>query len=226
MYGFVYLTTNLKTGMKYVGMCKNTHRDRYLGSGKNLKEAIKTYGRESFSREILEECESFEDLTAAEKKWVAHLNADSDSSFYNIYKGGYGGCSESMKDYWSQFSSEERKLVRKWGKPWKGKSRPKSKSECKALSEKASKYWKSMTAEERKVSRNWHTPTIYNGAGNPKAKACVVTFLDGRVEKYECLKDICAKYPGWKYSTLKGLARKKSKSFDNKYEITITYGKF
>ena len=52
MYGFVYLTTNTINNKKYIGMCKNTHRDNYLGSGKVLKQGIDKKGKENFTRGI------------------------------------------------------------------------------------------------------------------------------------------------------------------------------
>lgn len=43
-YGFIYITTNLINGKKYIGQ-KKGYNDTYLGSGKILKLAIKKYGR-------------------------------------------------------------------------------------------------------------------------------------------------------------------------------------
>lgn len=39
-YGFIYITTNLINGKKYIGQ-KKGYNDTYLGSGKILKLAIK-----------------------------------------------------------------------------------------------------------------------------------------------------------------------------------------
>ena len=48
MYGYIYLTTNLLNGKKYIG--KHTHSEfdfeKYRGSGKVLKEAFNKYGKE------------------------------------------------------------------------------------------------------------------------------------------------------------------------------------
>ena len=47
-HGYVYLTKNLVNGKVYVGShSKGIRNKRYLGSGKNIKKAIKKYGRES-----------------------------------------------------------------------------------------------------------------------------------------------------------------------------------
>lgn len=116
MYGFIYLTTNQINGKKYVGYCSHKENGVYLGSGKLLKLAIRKYGRENFTRQILEECSSFAALSEAEVKWIKHFNVVDDPNFYNLISGGRGGNSESLKKYWNSFSKEERKQLRKWDK--------------------------------------------------------------------------------------------------------------
>ena len=71
-YGYVYKTTNLINNKIYIGQHKWTGHEidpKYLGSGKILKEAIKTYGKENFKCEILEWCESFDELNKRERYW-------------------------------------------------------------------------------------------------------------------------------------------------------------
>jgi hypothetical protein len=70
MYGFVYLTTCKINNKKYIGMCSHEKLDKekYLGSGKYLKNAIKRYGKDNFIREILEECTTREELEKADRK--------------------------------------------------------------------------------------------------------------------------------------------------------------
>lgn len=88
----VYKTTNLVNGKIYVG---KTHRkdgfDRYLGSGKVFRQAMRKYGRENFKREIIEECETREDLDIAESKWIELLHARDPDIGYNLAPGGEGG---------------------------------------------------------------------------------------------------------------------------------------
>lgn len=45
---FIYETTNLKNGKKYIGKHYGELNDSYLGSGTLLKKAIEKYGKESF----------------------------------------------------------------------------------------------------------------------------------------------------------------------------------
>lgn len=90
-YGFIYITTNLLNGKRYLGMCayhRNNH-NTYLGSGKALRRAVKKYGTESFFRETIEECATKDDMIAAEIRYIKEFNCVEDKSWYNITNGGY-----------------------------------------------------------------------------------------------------------------------------------------
>jgi group I intron endonuclease len=211
MYGFIYLTTNKINNKKYIGMCKNTHREGYIGSGTLLKEAIKKYGRENFERNVLQECETFEELCLAEASWIDHYNAVNDVNFYNLTSGGFGGNSDYMKEYWSHLNKEERKLVRNWHTPnFAGENNP--------------MYGKTHTKETKKligsksVNRNWNKPD-HNGSKNPKSKKVLVE-VDGIKKEYGCLKDFCKESVA-PYTTLKSIAQ--SGRFSKKYKVKITY---
>ena len=91
MYYLIYKTTNKVNNMIYVGMHKTKNKnDGYLGSGIRLTEAVKTFGKENFQREILFECETEEEMLKREieivdEMFVARLDT------YNVAIGGYGG---------------------------------------------------------------------------------------------------------------------------------------
>lgn len=62
MYGYIYKTTNLVNNKIYIGQ-KHSDKflgNRYLGSGKRLREAVDKYGKECFTVELLEEVDSLE----------------------------------------------------------------------------------------------------------------------------------------------------------------------
>ena len=86
----IYLVTNLINNKKYVGM-DSLNCPYYLGSGIYIKKAIKKYGRENFKKEILQVCETKEELLEFEKYWINFFDAVSDKNFYNIREGGQGG---------------------------------------------------------------------------------------------------------------------------------------
>lgn len=212
MYGFIYITTNLLNGKKYIGMCKYSHEKNYLGSGKLLKEAIKKYGEKNFKREVLEVCETFESMCQSEEKWIEKYDAVNNKNFYNLVEGGFGGSSEYLKKYWSEFTREERKYCRKWYKrDLSGVNNP--------------MYGKKHTEETKKligsksINRNWRKPN-HKGEKNPRAKSVLVE-MDGTIKKYSCLKYFAQECQNIPYSTLKYIARKEI--FSKKYNLKISY---
>lgn len=91
-YGYVYITTNLINGKRYIGQSsykRKINHDCYLGSGKAIKKAIVKYGRENFSREVVFIAETREELTSKEIELISQYNAVEDPSWYNIAAGGY-----------------------------------------------------------------------------------------------------------------------------------------
>lgn len=89
-YGYVYMTTNIINGRKYIGQHKHNYNDKwYKGSNKKLREDVKKFGSKNFTVEILEYCDSKEQLNKSEKFWIDYFNAENDVNFYNIYGGGY-----------------------------------------------------------------------------------------------------------------------------------------
>jgi hypothetical protein len=87
----VYETTNVVNGKKYRGAhtCENLD-DNYLGSGRLILKAIAKYGFASFTRSILVECETIEDMFAEEAKAV-DLDWVANPMTYNLKVGGEGG---------------------------------------------------------------------------------------------------------------------------------------
>ena len=87
----VYKTTNLVNGKIYIGKHETDNLDDgYLGSGKLLKRAVEKYGEQNFSREILFECSSREEMNAKEAELV-NENFLKRNDVYNLKQGGEGG---------------------------------------------------------------------------------------------------------------------------------------
>ena len=89
-YIFLYETTNLINNHKYIGVHEtNNINDRYLGSGKLIKLAIKKYGRENFVREILKFFDNKKDAYKFEK-YIVNAEFINRDDVYNITEGGMG----------------------------------------------------------------------------------------------------------------------------------------
>lgn len=84
----IYKITNLINGKIYVGKSVRNPKN-YFGSGKLIKQAINKYGISSFTKEILEVCETLDQLSNREKFWIKELG--SQHRGYNIAEGGTGG---------------------------------------------------------------------------------------------------------------------------------------
>ena len=93
MYGYIYKTTNLVNGKIYIGQKKSKTflGNAYLGSGKYLKCAIKHYGAENFSVELLDYSLSKEGLDILEKSYIEKYNSTNYDIGYNITTGASGG---------------------------------------------------------------------------------------------------------------------------------------
>lgn len=104
MYFIIYETTNQINGMKYRG-CHSTENinDGYLGSGSYFKKAVKKYGKENFTREILYYCKNISDMIEKESEYV-DIEWIYRHDTYNLQTGGlsYGILSEESKKKISQ----------------------------------------------------------------------------------------------------------------------------
>lgn len=89
MFYFIYKTTNLINKKYYIGQHKTKNiNDGYLGSGTLLRYALKKYGKENFTREILAYAESAEQLNELQAFYV-NKQVMEDQNSYNLMTGGY-----------------------------------------------------------------------------------------------------------------------------------------
>lgn len=109
---YVYKTINDINGKFYIGVHQSTdiENDPYYGSGRNLKRAIKKYGKKNFHREILFEFDTSEE---AYQKEIEIVNCDFLKEFagkiYNISPGGYGGRIYTTPPWLGRKHTEEQK---------------------------------------------------------------------------------------------------------------------
>jgi hypothetical protein len=107
MFYLVYKITNTINNKIYIGCHKTKDKnDNYFGSGKYLKNAIKKYGIENFTKDIIFEASSAEEMFEKEKELV-EIGPNS----YNLKSGGFGGFDFINK----KLTSEDRKRVGKLG---------------------------------------------------------------------------------------------------------------
>jgi group I intron endonuclease len=86
---YVYLITNTINGKKYIGSSRKSQIDEnYYGSGKAIKDALKKYGKDNFTREILWQGEG--DARDIESQWLKHFNAKNNPTFYNMTNDARG----------------------------------------------------------------------------------------------------------------------------------------
>lgn len=91
MFYTIYKITNILNGKFYIGKHEtNDPDDRYYGSGVHLKRAIKKYGKENFTKEVLFVFDTEEEMNAKEKELVTEDFALLKSN-YNKGPGGEGG---------------------------------------------------------------------------------------------------------------------------------------
>ena len=91
-WGVIYVITCLLNGMKYVGQTTRTIEQRFKEHASyktHLGYAIQKYGQENFTIEILETCETPEQLDEREIYWIAKLNCKHPNG-YNLTDGGEG----------------------------------------------------------------------------------------------------------------------------------------
>ncbi len=86
-YGITYLTQNQANGKIYIGQTIKDNPD-YLGSGVQIVNAVKKYGKENFKRETLETCYSRKELDESEIYWIDFFGFPNNDSLYNVVAGG------------------------------------------------------------------------------------------------------------------------------------------
>lgn len=88
--GYIYKTTNLVNHRCYIGKKNKSEFDsNYYGSGIALQLAIKKYGKQNFTVEVLHWATTIEELNQLEIKAIAEQK--SINNIYNIAVGGAGG---------------------------------------------------------------------------------------------------------------------------------------
>lgn len=197
-YGFIYITTNILNGKRYIGQKKfRTNWEYYKGSGKLLKQAIKKYGTKNFVRDIVDIAYSKEELDSLEIEWIHNYSATNDSKFYNIASGGEGFCGENN----TMFEKNKVKVV--------------------CLEDK--KYFNSMSdasyyynIKPHKVKSTFDKKKIYY-INKGDYKTIIFRVVKGKYEKYENDKSIKFCCNCGRIINLKTKNKRSNTYFDRKY---------
>lgn len=179
---FIYLTTNLINNRKYIGRHYGESDDNYIGSGQAFCKAVKKYGKQNFKREILEFCDSPEEMYQAEKKWIAYYDASNNPEFYNISCGGENDALEWVMTH----PKEYEELFRKKG----------PESICKPVKcLNTGEIFPSLTAAQQKYPNTGnHLSHFLNGNGKSCGKDPITNekllWKELTKEEYQELKDL------------------------------------
>jgi group I intron endonuclease len=91
MIYYLYKITNKLNGKIYIGVHETDNlEDGYMGSGKAIISAIKKYGKENFTKEIMEFFDNREAMYLRESNLVSSEFCQ-DNMNYNMAPGGKGG---------------------------------------------------------------------------------------------------------------------------------------
>jgi len=105
---YVYKTTNLLTGRRYIGSCTRpiNKSKNYFGGNGQLKKDIKEFGKKNFVKEILWQTEDFDELQEMEVRIIKEVNATKDDAWYNKHER-YG-----ITNYGKKFSNEHKQKMK------------------------------------------------------------------------------------------------------------------
>ena len=106
---YVYKTTNLLTGRRYIGSCTRpiNKSKNYFGGNGQLQKDIKEFGKQNFVKEILWQTDDFDELQEMEVRVIKEVNACKDKAWYNVHER-YG-----ITNYGKKFSDKHRANIAK-----------------------------------------------------------------------------------------------------------------
>ena len=94
----IYCHIHTQSGRRYVGLTKRTMLQRWHGhvscankqtrGWSHFANAIRAYGKDAFSHEVLEVCDSLELANEREKHWIEYLKTQDPEFGFNLASGG------------------------------------------------------------------------------------------------------------------------------------------
>lgn len=108
----IYCHTHIETGRRYVGLTKLTMMARWnqhvnnaakkVGKGcRHFWNAIRAYGKNAFSHEVLEVCTDLDVANVAEECWIEFYDTTNSAKGFNLMRGG-GHTPHPIKNPWER----------------------------------------------------------------------------------------------------------------------------
>lgn len=165
MFGYIYITTNLITGTKYIGQHRSKVFDKnYKGSGKIIRKAFKKYGAQNFKCEILESlngiptvCETAVELNESEKYYIKFYNCIESDEYYNLSEGGVGRTYSALSPEEQQARNKKISESRK-GQKLSPERRKKLSDFAKTRTGEKNSNWGNHTLKDRYASGDYVSP--------------------------------------------------------------------
>lgn len=173
---YLYKHTNKINNKSYIGKTENPEK-RWANNGYNYKtcprfwSAIKAYGWDNFSHEILLTCDDSDEINKKEKEYIQKYKTLDLNFGYNLAEGGTGG------NVWIGKTQEEKE---KYKKERQAETLSRGPDWHKKLSKSQLKRWKS--EEGQKFKQIQRDRMI--GKNNPIAKRCKCVELNMIFESY------------------------------------------
>lgn len=170
----IYEMKNNINGKSYIGQYSGESFDKYFGSGKLIKSAIKKYGLENFSKIILEECFNKTELNEKEIFWIDKLKTIENG--YNLTEGGTGGDLSEFIKYDDNWVEKQRIATKKY---WDNMTEDERKRRSEIVSgEKNGMYgkdgfWKNKKIPKDVIQKSLENRRSYIGEQNPNWKGGV-----------------------------------------------------
>lgn len=125
----IYCHTHIESGRRYIGQTKRTMERRWSqhvsqskkrdGGWSYFANAIRKYGPDAFSHEVLEVCHSLEEANEAEEAWINSFSTCDPKFGFNVAKGG-SHTPHPIKNPWDRPGYREKlcnAIKQKWEDP-------------------------------------------------------------------------------------------------------------
>lgn len=195
MYYLVYKITNTLDGKIYIGAHRTKKLDDdYMGSGKYLNNAVKKYGIEHFTKEILFFTKSEDEMFSMESELVDKEFIEREDT-YNIREGGKGGWTDEerkrgyieAKSKMIAYAAQARRILRETNSEW-AESERKRNSENGVLGGSISFLGKQHSVESKKKIGKANSKH-QTGKGNSQFGSIWITngVFSKKIQKYEAI---------------------------------------